>query len=212
MKNICFIALVLLFLSTGCSSKEDKLSCNVKYDVRIPQNLLKVADVYAEYEDNGQVHTERLSDGRFEKSFSYMWKDDDALASHPGFTSLKIYLRQKVATDQLSEGMQLLKDANAYMSATGNYVYNHDKDNAWTGSSTSSSSSGEVGGTYRWSDDAQDYAYTVEEQVNYFSSQDATPYFYVKFDHVGSKLTATLSGSGGQPEKSKSPAIIMESK
>lgn len=208
MHKLSFVALSLLLAFTSCKKEDEELNCSVEYDVLMPTPLLEIADAYAEYTDNGQTYTEPMRNGQFKKTFSYSWKDGGVKEHHLNFTSIKIYLRPKVSESQFKEGAQLLKDDKAYITAILHYSYHLDKENAWSGSSTSNTSSGNVGGTFHWSTTIQDYKYTIVEQISYFNSQNTDPYADFSFDHKGLSIGYTGHFNSGQPETKSNTNIV----
>lgn len=188
----------LISLTSSCSKTEDVFKCTVTYDVELPKNLADLVDAYAEFNDNGNITRELIVNGNFHKTFSYKWEDDNATSTHPEFSSLKIYMKSKVSSSDLKEGTKLLKDSKAYMYLGGNWIYNHDKDNAWTGNSSSTSQSGELGGRYLWSSEIQNYSYTIQEQIDYLKSLETIPYISFSIDHVGNTIKRTLISNVGQ--------------
>lgn len=200
MKRLWFYAVLCLILNSACSKTEDKFSCTVTYDVVIPQNLDRLVDAYAEYNDNGETHRERIANGQFKKAFSYNWDGDAATAHHLNFSSLKIYMYSRVSNYDLVPGTQLLKDSRAYMEGIARWSYTHDKDNNWTGTSSSSATSGTTGKSYIWGSDLQNYEYSVAEQENYLRSLENDPFISFEFDHAGVGVTMTFNANTGQPD------------
>lgn len=200
MKKLIFYATLFLLLGASCDKHKEALNCTITYDVVIPQNLDRLVDAYAVYEDNGETNRERITNGQFKKAFSYKWDGDAATATHLNFSSLKIYMYSRVNNSELVNGTKLLKDSKAYMEGTCKWSYSHDKDNLWTGASSSASSSGSAGKAYVWGSELQNYEYTVEEQENYLRSLASDPYISYEFDHTGLGFSYTLKVNTGQPD------------
>ena len=190
------VTLVLLFL-TSCK-KDEECICDITYDIQLPTEVLKIADAYAEYNDNGITHSELMHNGKFEKNFHYKWDDQEANSTHTGFNTLKVILRPKVSNSRFQEGAKLLKDGNAFFIGKGVMQFSQDKNNYWTGSSSSSSLTSSTGGNYVWGKDIQNHAYTVEEQIAWFNSQESNPLIYFKFDHIGNQISCTVRTNVGQ--------------
>lgn len=199
MHKFSFVALLLLVAFTSCK-KEEWLNCTVEYNIRIPAPVLKIAEAYAEYTDNGQTHTEPMPNGQWTKTFSYSWEDNAVNQHDYGFNTLKIYLRPKVGESQFKAGVQLLEDSQAVTTCLLHYDYKLDKDNKWAGTSNTASSSGTVGGNYVFDYKTQAYKYTVAEQIAWFNSQTYDPYVEVKCNHVGTKMELYLEFNTGQPD------------
>lgn len=200
MKRVIFYALLFMIIGVSCGKDDESLNCTVTYDVVLPQNLERLVDAYAVYDDNGETHRDRITNGQFKKAFSYKWEGDAAKTTHLNFCSLKIYMYSRVSSSELVNGTKLLKDSKAYMEGTCKWTYSHDKDNVWTGSSSSASSSGSAGKAYVWGSELQNYEYTVEEQENYLRSLESDPYISYEFDHTGLEMSYTLKVNTGQPD------------
>lgn len=191
---------MLLAISTSCNSqdeKEENFKCSISYDVVIPQNLLILVDAYAEYNDNGNIVRQPITDGTFKQSFSYRWEDDEATATHLNFSSLKIYLYSKVNSSDLLDGTKLLKDPKAHANNKSNWIYTHDKA-IYTGAFTTGNDSSLKEWNFSFSSETQNYSYTVQQQIDYLKLLETEPYLVYTFDHTGTGLNAKLVVNTGQ--------------
>lgn len=191
--------LSMLILIASCNDKEQSLSCSVEYDFQLPAPLMEIADAYVEYTDNGKKTTELMKDGMWSKDFSYKWKDDAANANDYAFNTLRIILKPKVSPDKFKSGAQLLKDSKAFMTTIMHYSYvNNDKD-YWSGSQTNTSLTGSEGNRYVFTREAQNYSYSINEQIRFFNDQETSPFWDVQFDHVGTKcVVKKIDSNTGQ--------------
>lgn len=203
MKKLTFTFLMmsLLALFFSCKKDETSLSCSVEYAFQLPTPLMEIADAYVEYTDNGKKSNDPMQNGKWSKTFSYEWEDDAVNKNDYGFNTLKIILKPKVPSNQFKEGVQLLKDSKAYFTSKSQYSYISKQKDSFSGSQTNTSHNANLGNTYVFTQDAQDYKYTVTQQIAWFNSQDIEPFWDFQFDHLGTTIELKLSSNVGQPEE-----------
>lgn len=193
------LMLALPFM-TSCSKDEQQLDLAVSYDLTLPKPMLEVADAYVTYVDNGVTKTEQVVNGRFQKSFTYTWEDDQVKTSEMSVNALKLTYKLKVPQNQLREGTQLLKDNNASYKVSYSYQYGRTKENNWTGNSSATSGKGGDNLTYVHSDEQKKYKYTVAEQLSLFNGQESKPFMEASFDHLNTSFTYHISFNLGQDD------------
>lgn len=203
MKHLFFILALILSvpLFSSCTKEEEDLTCNIEYDINLPQPILKIADAYVRYESLGQVQTEKIVGGRFRKNFTYAWEDDEIKSTEYDINIVDIYFELKVPESELLEGYKLLDDKNAnfYVSIKTQHSYN--KENNWNGTSSTSNSNGGDNVNFVFSEEQRSYEYTVNELMSFFNQQSYKPYWKISVDHKGSEIHYTMNFNLCQSEK-----------
>ena len=199
LKKMSFLAIILLLCTTSsCKKDEEKLIVNVRHEIHLPAPLLEIADGYVTYIDREGERTEKLIDGKFEKTSNFKWIDEELEESENYFSSLKLTLKLKVPESSLKEGVKLLLDPNAFYSFTYNESYSHDKENNWIGSSSSSSTTITNGKKYLHSKEQQEYEYSIQNQIDFFNNQENSPLYQINFNRLGQSVVAEATFFLGQ--------------